>query len=164
MLFERDLRASGKFYLPFTLYTTVLTGHIQKAVMIAHRNVIANMMQIRWHEEVGRRAHGVETQVQIGLLPLSHIYGLVVVAAAGIYRGDNVVILPRFELKTLLECVQKFKVNMMHLVSQSSPSSSILFISRHSSSPTPPRNEKTVMKRRRKNPWLTPRYTAPSVY
>ncbi|KAJ8109614.1 hypothetical protein ONZ43_g6084 [Nemania bipapillata] len=84
--------------------------------MIAHRNVIANLMQIRWHEDAGRRQNGVETQTQIGLLPLSHIYGLVVIANAGAYRGDGTIILPRFELTTLLESIQRFKINFMHLV------------------------------------------------
>lgn len=84
--------------------------------MIAHRNVIANLMQIRWFDEVGRRAQGVETQTVVGLLPMSHIYGLVVVANASIYRGDGVVVLPRFELKTLLESIQKYKINMLHIV------------------------------------------------
>ena len=89
----------------------------QKAVMIAHRNVIANMMQMRWHEEAVRKEQGIETHTQVGLLPLSHIYGLVVVAFAGMYRGDAVIILPRFELKTLLESIQKYKINMLHIVS-----------------------------------------------
>ncbi len=84
--------------------------------MIAHRNVIANIMQVRWHEEPGRRAKGVETQIQLGLLPFSHIYGLVVVAQVGTYRGDGVIVLPKFELKTLLETIQRFKINFMHIV------------------------------------------------
>ncbi|KAI0130164.1 hypothetical protein BJ170DRAFT_618939 [Xylariales sp. AK1849] len=92
------------------------TSGLPKAVMIAHRNVIANMMQIRWHEAVAREMHGVDTQMTLGLLPLSHIYGLVVVAQAGIYRGDGLIILPRFELKSLLETIQRHKINFMYLV------------------------------------------------
>ncbi|KAI1263810.1 acetyl-CoA synthetase-like protein [Xylariaceae sp. FL1019] len=92
------------------------TSGLPKAVMISHRNVIANVMQIRWHEDTGRRQRNVETQTSIGLLPLSHIYGLVVVANAGMYRGDGTIILPRFELKTLVESIEKFKINFMCLV------------------------------------------------
>jgi len=84
--------------------------------MIAHRNIIANIMQIRWHEDVGRTQKGVETQTIIGLLPFSHIYALVVVTNAGIYRGDGVIVLPRFELKTFLESIQRFKINFLHIV------------------------------------------------
>lgn len=85
--------------------------------MIAHRNVIANMMQIRWYEDAGRRRNGIETQTQIGLLPLSHIYGLVVIASTGPYRGDGTIVLPRFELTTFFESIQKFRIRFMHLVS-----------------------------------------------
>ncbi|KAH7037220.1 uncharacterized protein B0I36DRAFT_62996 [Microdochium trichocladiopsis] len=92
------------------------TSGLPKAVMIAHRNVIANLMQLRWHEEPGRRAKGIETQAQMGLLPMSHIYGLVVIALGAMYRGDGTVVLPKFELQTLLKCVQQYKVNFMHLV------------------------------------------------
>ncbi|RYP82186.1 hypothetical protein DL769_001736 [Monosporascus sp. CRB-8-3] len=108
-------KGQGARQVAYLCYSSGTSG-LPKAVMIAHRNIIANLMQIRWHEDTGRKACGVETQVQIGLLPLSHIYGLVVVANAGIYRGDGVIILPRFELQTLLECIQKFKINFMHLV------------------------------------------------
>ncbi|KAK7946610.1 AMP-binding enzyme (4-coumarate-CoA ligase) [Apiospora aurea] len=88
------------------------TSGLPKGVMISHRNVIANMMQLRWFES----PKGVVTQVNLGVLPLSHIYGLIVVALSGIYRGDQIVILPRFELKNLLECIQRFKINQLCLV------------------------------------------------
>ncbi|KAI1350627.1 hypothetical protein F5Y01DRAFT_147180 [Xylaria sp. FL0043] len=92
------------------------TSGLPKAVMISHRNVIANIMQIRWHEDLGRRQKGVETQTNIGLLPMSHIYALIVVANTSVYRGDGVVVLPRFGLKIFLDCIQRFKINFMHLV------------------------------------------------
>lgn len=84
--------------------------------MISHLNVIANIMQIRWHDSVGREVQGVETQITLGLLPLSHIYGLVVIALASIYKGDGVIILPRYEFKSLLETIQKYKINYLYLV------------------------------------------------
>jgi len=40
-------------------------------------------MQMTVQNEEGRKAAGVDTQVQLGLLPLSHIYGLVPVAHWG---------------------------------------------------------------------------------
>ncbi|KAI1803857.1 acetyl-CoA synthetase-like protein [Daldinia bambusicola] len=108
-------KGQGARQVAYLCYSSGTSG-LPKAVMIAHRNVIANMMQLRWHEDPGRRAKGVETQVQLGLLPLSHIYGLVVVAQGGTYRGDAVIILPKFELKTLLEVIQRYKINFMHIV------------------------------------------------
>ncbi|OTA93371.1 hypothetical protein M434DRAFT_30999 [Hypoxylon sp. CO27-5] len=108
-------KGQGGRQVAYLCYSSGTSG-LPKAVMIAHRNVISNMMQLRWHEDIGRRAKGVETQVQLGLLPFSHIYGLVVVAQAGTYRGDEVIVLPKFELKTLLETIQRFKINFMHIV------------------------------------------------
>lgn len=40
-------------------------------------------MQMTVQNAEGRKAAGVDTQVQLGLLPLSHIYGLVPVAHWG---------------------------------------------------------------------------------
>ncbi|KAI6088484.1 acetyl-CoA synthetase-like protein [Hypoxylon rubiginosum] len=108
-------KGQGARQVAYLCYSSGTSG-LPKAVMIAHRNVISNIMQIRWHEEPGRRAKGVETHNQIGLLPFSHIYGLVVVALAGTYRGDGVIVLPKFELTTFLETIQRFKVNFMHIV------------------------------------------------
>ncbi|KAI1076956.1 acetyl-CoA synthetase-like protein [Whalleya microplaca] len=108
-------KGQGARQVAYLCYSSGTSG-LPKAVMISHRNVIANMMQGRWHEEPGRRAKGVETQVQLGILPFSHIYGLIIVALAGPYRGDNAIVLPKFEFQTFLECIQKFKINHMHLV------------------------------------------------
>lgn len=84
--------------------------------MISHVNVIANVLQFRVFEEVGRRKFGVETQTTIGVLPLSHIYGLVITAIVGQYRGDQTVILPKYDLTLFLETIQKYKVNQLYVV------------------------------------------------
>ena len=86
--------------------------------MVSHRNIIANVMQMRWHESVGRRQKGIETQVSLGLLPLSHIYGFVIVAQSSVYRGDGVIVLPRFELRGLLASIERHKINYLYLVSR----------------------------------------------
>ncbi|RYP11303.1 hypothetical protein DL764_000121 [Monosporascus ibericus] len=108
-------KGQGGRQVAYLCYSSGTSG-LPKAVMISHLNVIANIMQIRWHEQPARTRRGVETQAYVALLPLSHIYGLVVVANGGIYRGDGAMVLPRFELKTLLECIQRYKINMMHIV------------------------------------------------
>ncbi|RYP75101.1 hypothetical protein DL771_002562 [Monosporascus sp. 5C6A] len=108
-------KGQGGRQVAYLCYSSGTSG-LPKAVMVSHLNVIANIMQIRWHEEAARARRGVEKQVYVALLPLSHIYGLIVVAHAGIYRGDGAIVLPRFELKTLLECIQRYKVNMLHIV------------------------------------------------
>ncbi|KAK1758515.1 hypothetical protein QBC47DRAFT_374924 [Echria macrotheca] len=92
------------------------TSGLPKAVMISHRNVIANTMQYCIYNQVGRAKLGVETEVELGLLPFSHIYGLVVVAHAATWRGDEVIVLPKFELTEFLQAIEKFKINHLPLV------------------------------------------------
>jgi ribosome assembly protein SQT1 len=55
--------------------------------MISHHNVISNVLQIKAFESPCRDARPPEekTEVGLGLLPLSHIYGLVVIASASSY-------------------------------------------------------------------------------
>ena len=50
------------------------------------------------------------------LLPLFHIYGLVVVLNMGLYSGSTIVTMPRFELESFLETMQKYDITLAHLV------------------------------------------------
>lgn len=90
--------------------------------MISHRNVIANVLQAVVFEKKPRedaaRASGVKysQEVTLGLLPQSHIYALVVINHAGPYRGDQVIILPKFDLKSYLAAIQNFKITGLFLV------------------------------------------------
>lgn len=89
--------------------------------MISHQNVIANTMQYCIFEDVGRKKYGIDTQVELGLLPFSHIYGLVVVAHSATWRGDEVIVLPKFELTDFLRAIERFKINHIPLVRLSLP-------------------------------------------
>lgn len=85
--------------------------------MISHRNVIANVLQFKVLEQIDRDARpGNGSEVCLGLLPLSHIYGLVVVAQGSTYRGDEVIIMPKFELDSFLKAISKYKIEMLYLV------------------------------------------------
>jgi acyl-CoA synthetase (AMP-forming)/AMP-acid ligase II len=86
--------------------------------MISHRNVIANVLQITAYDTESRTTLNVDTQVTLGLLPFSHIYALVVVTHTGTYRGDEVVVLPKFDLKTFLSAIQTYKIAQICVVSQ----------------------------------------------
>ncbi len=93
--------------------------------MISHRNVISNVLQISTFEKPYRdslKDAGIQsdyTDVALGLLPQSHIYSLVVICHATTYRGDQVINLPKFELRQYLEAIQRFKINTLYLVSTS---------------------------------------------
>jgi acyl-CoA synthetase (AMP-forming)/AMP-acid ligase II len=56
------------------------------------------------------------TEKVLGLLPMSHIYGLVVICHANVYRGDGVIVLPKFEFASTLQAIQDYKINTLFLV------------------------------------------------
>lgn len=84
--------------------------------MVSHHNVISNCLQIAAYESVGRAKNNVTTQVAIGVLPFSHIYGLVVITHLSMWRGDEVIVLPKYSLLGMLSAVQKYKVNQLFVV------------------------------------------------
>ncbi|KAL8871311.1 MAG: hypothetical protein Q9174_002828 [Haloplaca sp. 1 TL-2023] len=114
-------KGRGARQTAFLCYSSGTSG-LPKGVMISHRNVIANTMQICTMETPYRqqlRQPGDmrdPTEVALGLLPQSHIYSLVVICHASVYRGDQVVTLPKFELQSFLSAIQRFKINGLYLV------------------------------------------------
>lgn len=85
--------------------------------MISHHNIIANIVQYTTYESVGRARKGVQTQVALGLMPMSHIYGLVTISHCAPWRGDEVIVLPRFEIDSYLAAIQRFKIEQLIVVS-----------------------------------------------
>src|ERR1700753_2838156 len=89
--------------------------------MISHTNVIANVLQMDVYDGVTRDmlkapAKKYHQENALGLLPMSHIYSLVVICHAGPYRGDGTVVLPKFDINLYLNAIQKFKINSLYLV------------------------------------------------
>jgi len=106
----------------FLCYSSGTSG-LPKGVMISHRNVIANTLQIKTYEEPFRSKmiNDLSNQTDytenvLGLLPMSHIYGLVVICHASVYRGDGVIVLPKFEFASTLQAIQDYKINSLFLV------------------------------------------------
>lgn len=85
--------------------------------MVSHYNVIANVLQVATIENTARDAEGKPNGVGLGLLPFSHIYGLSIVCHVCLYRGDEIVVLPKYELNQMLAVVDKYTVNVLYLVS-----------------------------------------------
>ncbi|CAI4212640.1 unnamed protein product [Parascedosporium putredinis] len=103
----------------FLCYSSGTSG-LPKAVMISHRNIIANIIQHSTYETVGRKSRGVDTQNVLCFLPFSHIYALVVIAHTCTWRGDGIVVLPKFDFTHYLESIQKYRVNQLIVVPPSS--------------------------------------------
>ena len=82
--------------------------------MLTHKNVIAQVLQVCAFESQSRSVS--KHQVSLGLLPQSHIYGLTVICHASAFRGDEVIVLPKFTLSSCLSAVQKHGITSMFLV------------------------------------------------
>jgi acyl-CoA synthetase (AMP-forming)/AMP-acid ligase II len=84
--------------------------------MISHYNVISNVLQHVTYDSVARARKGVTTQAVTGFLPFSHIYGLVIMAHTSTWRGDQVIVLPRFDFQDFLKSVQHYKIRQLFVV------------------------------------------------
>ncbi|WEW56512.1 hypothetical protein PRK78_001957 [Emydomyces testavorans] len=97
------------------------TSGLPKGVKISHRNVIANTVQIKvfeapYRESLNSPGQDPYKDVSLGLLPQSHIYSLLVICHAGPYRGDQIIVLPKFELNQYLDSVEKYRIGTLYLV------------------------------------------------
>lgn len=90
---------------------------MQKGTMISHYNVIANVLQWQCHIDPYRRQLGAEhTDVALGLLPQSHIYAPVVNCCGGLYLGDQLIVLAKFEIRDYLSAINRFKIETLVIV------------------------------------------------
>src|SRR5689334_1275468 len=90
-------------------YSSGTTG-LPKGVMLTHHNLVANLRQMEG------LCYFYETDTLICVLPLFHIYGLVVVLNMGLYSGATVVLMPRFDLESFLKAIQDYDVSLAHIV------------------------------------------------
>ncbi len=90
-------------------YSSGTTG-LPKGVMLTHYNLIANMRQMDGLDYFSR------DDILLCVLPLFHIYGLVVVLNMGLHMGATIVTMPRFDLEQFLSFIQKYRVTLSHIV------------------------------------------------
>ncbi|VZH90205.1 unnamed protein product [Fusarium fujikuroi] len=111
----RWVKEQGKRQVAYICFSSGTSG-LPKGVMLSHYNIISNVALQAAYETYGRKLAGVETQVGLGLLPFSHIYGLTIISHIMPWNGDEVVVLPRYNLSQMLAAIQKYKVRQLPLV------------------------------------------------
>ena len=90
-------------------YSSGTTG-LPKGVMLTHYNLVSNMRQMEGLD------YFTENDTLLCVLPLFHIYGLVVILNMGLYMGATIVMMPRFDLEQFLKTVSQYQVTIAHLV------------------------------------------------
>lgn len=88
------------------MFTGGTTG-VPKAAVLTHYNLLVNA-----HQASSLMEHKEARDVVLAVLPFFHIYAQTVAMNLGILRAATIVLLPRFDLKLVLESIQKYKVNI----------------------------------------------------
>jgi len=85
-------------------YTGGTTARPQ-GVVLSHRNLVANVVQVRSWLPDARDGE----EVVLSVVPFSHVYGMTVALNLAVAMGASMVLLPRFDTKEVLEHVKKYK-------------------------------------------------------
>jgi len=82
-----------------------------KAVMLTHKNLVANAFQLgAWsREEDGQGSI-------LGVLPFFHAYGLTVGLLTGLAKGATIHLHPRFEVRAVLDIMQRYRTELVPAV------------------------------------------------
>jgi long-chain acyl-CoA synthetase len=82
-----------------------------KAVMLTHRNLIANARQLRYWSRAEQGNENV-----LAVLPLFHAYGLTVCVLSTLAMGGTIHLHPRFEAEPVLDLLERERITIMPAV------------------------------------------------
>ncbi|MED6225908.1 4-coumarate--CoA ligase 3 [Stylosanthes scabra] len=107
---EVDINPDDAVTLPFSSGTT----GSPKGVVLTHRSLITNMAQLVVGENPN--LHMKEDDVVLCVLPLFHIYALYCVMLCSTRVGCRVLLMEKYEMRALLELVEKQRVSVVMAV------------------------------------------------
>ncbi|KAF9613909.1 hypothetical protein IFM89_012457 [Coptis chinensis] len=107
---EVKIRPDDIVALPYSSGTTGLP----KGVMLTHKGLVTSVAQQVDGENPNLYFH--QDDVLLCVLPLFHIYSLNSVLLCGLRAGAAILIMPKFEIKQLMELVEKYKVTIAPFV------------------------------------------------
>jgi acyl-CoA synthetase (AMP-forming)/AMP-acid ligase II len=90
-------------------YSSGTTG-LPKGVMLTHRNLVANLVQVQESFPIA------DDDTLVGVLPFFHIYGMTVIMNQGLLAGATIVTMPRFDLDQFLGLIAEHGVTRAYVV------------------------------------------------
>ncbi|KAJ2853462.1 hypothetical protein FB639_006537, partial [Coemansia asiatica] len=98
----------------YLCYSSGTTGK-PKGVVLTHRNMVANALQINGVKKLDApRTHARDTF--LGLAPFCHAYGLSYVLHSSVSLGGTVVVMAKYSFESFLAVIQRYKVTYGYLV------------------------------------------------
>ncbi|KAF7885467.1 uncharacterized protein EAF02_003976 [Botrytis sinoallii] len=108
---EKRVKVDPEKDLAYLVYSSGTTG-LPKGVMLTHRNVVANLMQVASRE--GKLMRWDRDRI-LSVLPFFHAYGLQCLVHLPCYLGIPTIVMKSFSLPTFLSLIQEFKITYTYV-------------------------------------------------
>ncbi|RFU33097.1 hypothetical protein B7463_g3233, partial [Scytalidium lignicola] len=99
--------------IAFLMYSSGTTG-LPKGVMLSHRNIIANVLQIEYAGGGNLTSAGGDKL--LACLPFFHIFGLTSILHQTVRTGFQTVVMPRYDIRKWCEVVQTHRITFVYVV------------------------------------------------
>ncbi|KAL4879271.1 hypothetical protein BJY04DRAFT_229202 [Aspergillus karnatakaensis] len=104
-------KGQAKTQIAYYCATSGTSGK-QKLAKITHYNFISNVLQAAMFES---HAKSGRSEIATGAIPFTHGYGLCL-GHLTVYRGDSLIVIPRFDMQLMLKIIPQYKIERLWLV------------------------------------------------